>query len=238
MPQQSQVLLGQHDLRVENGSHIILLYQDKSELLEFLLNYYVEGLKKNDLCFMVNATEQIVKEIRQNAERVGISAQRFQDNMVFLDYKDLYFNGGKFDAGRVYKKIDELIRKNPSRRIRTCGDMTWFDSSNFNDLDRYETGLSERYNSNNLVLMCAYFSSQLTVEQIIKIIQSHTKIVFKEKGTWKVSETVERKIYEEKIEELEKFSKITVDRELKMIELKNKIAELERELRENKNNPK
>ena len=51
-------------------------------------------------------------------------------------------------------------------------------------------------------------------------------------------EVVERKQIEEKLEvkilELEKFEKIAVGRELKMVELKKKIKELEEKLREMK----
>jgi hypothetical protein len=46
--------------------------------------------------------------------------------------------------------------------------------------------------------------------------------------------SVTNKELENKVDELERFSKLSVGRELKMIELKERISELEEKLRERK----
>jgi hypothetical protein len=54
------------------------------------------------------------------------------------------------------------------------------------------------------------------------------KVIYKERGRWMVSESVQRLIFDEKVEEYKKFEEFAVNRELKMIELKQRIEELER----------
>ena len=59
--------------------------------------------------------------------------------------------------------------------------------------------------------------------------------------TTKLKDITERKkaekALEEKVEELEKWYQLTVDREVKMTELKNRIQELESELKHKGDNP-
>ncbi len=51
-------------------------------------------------------------------------------------------------------------------------------------------------------------------------------------ANWDITETkIQALSLNEKIEDLEKYKKISVDRELKMIELKNKIQSLEEKVR-------
>ena len=229
MLQQNQVWVC-CDTKAEVGSHIIFLYQAKSELLDVLSDYFIEGLKNNNACLMVIPSDNLADEINGEIGRKDIlNKEQLKEKLVFIKHKKFYFSNGKFDPNKVFEMIDKQLDKNISM-IRSAGDCSWVDKAIFNDFYQYEVALTERYNSKNILLLCAYFSKQLEIEQIIKLIQSHMLILFKEGASWKISETVERKIYDQKIEELEKFTKFAVGRELKMTELKKKIEQLEKEL--------
>ena len=49
----NEVLLYPENIKVEMGSHVILLYKDKTELVEFLGKYFYEGIKNNDICILI-----------------------------------------------------------------------------------------------------------------------------------------------------------------------------------------
>lgn len=240
MPEKT-VLLGPDNLQVEAGSHIIMLYQQEPELLEVLPAFFSEGLKNDDFCALVYTEEETLNEIKDSLEKkYKIEKENLEVNFGSIPYQEFYFENGQFDAYKIYEKIESLIKKKyiQVRPIRSAGDMRWVSKDIFNELYYYEVGLSDKFNSKNIILLCAYYVKKLSVEQIIKLIQSHLLILFKEGESWKMSETVERDIYEKRIDELEKFKKFSVGRELTMIELKEKIKELERQLSEYKKNSK
>jgi hypothetical protein len=224
------------DLEVETGSHIILLYQKESDLIEILPGYFGEGLKKSDICIYVNSSDflynQVLKEIEFNNL---INNKIINEKMIVLKSDEVYSPKTKLDADKIYSQIDAVIQENTPYALRTFGDMTWANDKVFDEVYNYERGLTTRYYDKNVIFLCSYLVSQLDIARIIQLIQSHTLILYKENDVWKISATVERKIYDQKIEELEQFNRVSVGREIKMIELKEKIAKLEAELKEYQN---
>ncbi|MFH1994988.1 MAG: hypothetical protein ABIJ24_04775, partial [Nitrospinota bacterium] len=57
----------------------------------------------------------------------------------------------------------------------------------------------------------------------LKVLKEENKI---KRGALEASD----KMLRDKVDELESFAKLTVDREIKMIEIKNRVEELEKEL--------
>ena len=231
MIQQDKILIFGKNLKVKTGSHVVLLYQDESELVDVLSDYFSEGIKNNNSCVMVCQNEDLQNKIITKIENKNVlSKKQIIEKLVFIKSKEFYFSKNKFNADTIYKKIDEDIAKNTLCGLRAASDMSWVNNNNFNEVHQYEKELSSRYHTENIILLCAYPSKDMNTLQIIKTLQSHTLILFKEDGVWKISHAVERKIFENKIEELEQFTKHAVNRELRMIELKATINKLEKEL--------
>jgi len=237
MIQQNKILLFDKNLKAKAGSHIVLLYQDESELIDALSDYFSEGITNNNSCAMAcqndNLQDKIIKQIES---KKILTRKQIQEKIVFINTKKFYYSKKKFNANSTYKKIDESIAKDRLCGLRAAGDMRWVNNNNFNDVHQYEIELSSRYNTENVLFICAYSLKDISTFQLIKIIQSHSLILFKENGKWELSHPIEKDISEHKIDDLERFTKHAVDRELRMIELKEKITKLESELEKyNKN---
>ncbi|MEK6968179.1 MAG: MEDS domain-containing protein [Nanoarchaeota archaeon] len=229
MKPQNKLLLSDQHLKVEEGAHIIYLYEDETELLDIFSRFYTQGLINNDLCITIDSDDGFSKRLIEDIEaKSGMDMNQLKSKIMHISHKDFYFNNGAFNANRVFGVVDDLISKNVLT-IRCAGTSGWIDKTFFNEFCEYETAFTKRYHNNNVLVLCAYSLKQLDVAQIIKLIQSHTLILFKEGHSWKISETVERKIYNQQIEDLENFTKFAVDRELKMIDLKKRITQLEKE---------
>jgi hypothetical protein len=237
MIKQDKIILFGKDLKVKTGSHIVLLYQDEPELIEVLSEYFSEGINNSNSCVMVCQSDDLKNKIIARIESKNVLPKKeIMEKLVFIKSKEFYFSKNKFNADTIYKKIDEYIAKNSLNGLRAASDTSWINNSNFNDVYQYEKELSPRYHAENILLLCAYPSKEMNTLQIIKTIQSHSLILFKEEGVWKISHAVEKKIFENKIEELEQFTKHAVNRELRMIELKATITKLEKEMEKYKKN--
>jgi hypothetical protein len=224
-------------LKVKTGSHIVLLYQDESELIDALSDYFSEGIKDNNSCAMAYQNDDLQDKIITKIESKKIlTKKQIQEKVVFINNKDFYFSKKKFDVNAIYKKIDKNIARDRLCGLRAAGDMSWVNNNNFNDVHKYETEVSSRYNTENALFMCAYSLKNISTFQLIKIIQSHSLILFKENETWEISHPIEKDISEHKIDDLERFTKHAVGRELRMIELKATITKLEKELESYKKN--
>lgn len=235
MAQKDKITLHPDNIQVEMGSHVLLMYRDPSELEEFLVQFFHEGLKGDNVCIYVNDAS-LFSDVKSKVQQKGTyNEDIINDSLKCIDYKEFYFVENQFRSSEVFKKIDVLLDTYVSKTVRALGSDSWVNSMTFDDFHKYELDLSKKYNNKNLVIVCAYSLKQFDAEQIIKLTQSHSLILYKDKkGLWTMSETIEKKIYGNKIEELEKFASVAVGRELKMIELKKKIEALENEIKKAK----
>lgn len=179
------------DLKLDLGSHVIMLCNNQVEMMEILPGYFKEGVKNNDLNILITTDDKMADRIKNEVGDDG-----FNKKLLTMNYRYFYFVDEQFNAEQVYIQIDRLLEQNSQKTLRVAGDTSWIDSDKFKDLHEYESGLNERYNKTNVLLLCIYNSSLLNIEQIIKLIQAHNIILFKEDGEWKLSKTVERKIVE------------------------------------------
>ena len=125
------------------------------------------------------------------------------------------------------KKIKNIDYKDIDG-VRILGDMSWINNKVFNDLIDIEKDLSERFFKINLLMICSYPLKTLSAAEIVEVIQSHNVVLYRKNNQWVLSETVERKRMSAEIEDIKKINKYAIDREIKMVELKERIKELER----------
>lgn len=222
--------LGINGYVVDPGAHIVLFYNEEDELLEVFPHYFAEGLKNNECCVVIyphdNLKEKITSEI---AKIVPIEKYVSEKKIEFVHYKKFYFEKDQFKDVCAYKHLDKKLNHvdyNDVDGVRGAGDMSWIRTGSFKDIVCCEKGLTEKCAKNKVVLMCSYPLKLLKPWEIIEIVQSHALILYKSGKKWQLSETIERKIMQNEIEDLEKFTKLAIGREIRMSELKKEINEL------------
>jgi hypothetical protein len=212
-------------LSTEVGSHITLIYRSKEELIEFFIEYYAVGIRNSDHSVIISQ-EEVYEAVKEGLRKAGIKEEQIKKSLTHVNHDTLYFTKRRFDTSRVFEVIDKKI--DTSTILRSGSDCSWVREELFDEFQEYEKCVTERYNNRPVLLLCAYDAETLTTTQLIKLLQSHMKVIYKERGRWMVSESVQRLIFDEKVEEYKKFEEFAVNRELKMIELKQRIEELER----------
>ena len=228
--------LGFMKKNVEWGAHIVFLYENESDLLNIFTPFFATGLKNNELCIVVYPNLSLKQKLEESlAKLIDLKGFIKEKKIIFVYYKDFYFENNILKKEKIYKFIDKKINHIGFEDIdglRTAGDMSWFKDKSFKKFLVYERGLTEKYSKAHTIIMCAYPIKKLPIQDLIDVIQSHTLILYNKNEKFCLSETTERRVLEEKIEDLERFSEAATNRELRMIELKKNIAELEKELKE------
>lgn len=232
MSGKDNVSLGVIDKPGGTGKHVILLYDDEPTLIDAFSSYYAKGVMDGDRCILTFFANGFDKKLKSEIKkRHGVDDCAIEKLFTSVFFRDAYFTGNDFDMKKVFGIVEsEISRLASCQMLRAGGEMGWVSTENFEDVCCYEKSLTERYGAENTLIMCAYDSRKLKLSQMIQMIQSHVLILFREGKTWKVSETVERELYEKKINELEDFKNLAVGRELKMIELKKEIEHLKEDI--------
>ncbi len=228
--------LGFMKKNVEWGAHIVFLYENESDLLKIFPPFFAAGLKNNELCIVVYPNLSLKQKLEESLAKL-IDLKHFinEKKITFIYYKDFYFKNNIFRKEKVYNLIDKKVNHIGFEDIdglRTAGDMSWVKDKLFKKVLVYERGITEKYNKLHVIFMCAYPVKELPIQDLIDTTQSHALILYKKDKKFYLSEAIERRVLKEKIEDLERFTKVATNRELRMIELKKNIAELEKELKE------
>ncbi len=219
---------------VEQGTHIVMLYEKISDLLEIFPSFFASGLKNNELCIVVYPNTALKQKIKKEISRI-VDLQKYtkEKKIEFIHYKTFYFKNNIFTKEKVYRLIDKKLNSIGFKDIdgiRAAGDMSWVKSKLLKKVLVYEKGLTEKYSKRLILLMCTYPVKNISIPDLIDVIQSHNMILYKTDKKWHLSEPTERRILKSEVENLEKFTKFATNRELKMIELKERIAKLEKQL--------
>lgn len=223
---------------VEIGTHIVMLYENEKELLEIFPPFFAAGLLNNELCIVVYPNLRLKQELHEKlAKLVDIDFYIKKKKIEFVYYKNFYFRNCIFNKEKIYWLIDKKIKQVGFKDfdgLRTTSDMSWVNSKFFKKILIYEKGLTKKYKKSPILFICAYPINKLTIPELVDVLQSHMLILYKKDRKWCLSETMERRILMKEIQNLEKFTKLAVGRELKMIKLKEKVEKLEKQLKESK----
>lgn len=230
------VPLGFVKRNVELGTHIIMLYENENDLLEIFPPFFAAGLLNNELCIVVYPNLKLKQKlIKDLAKLVDIEHYMNGKKIKFIYYKKFYFKNNVFCKEKVYKLIDKKLNQIGFKDfdgIRGATDMSWVEDAFLKKILIYEEGITEKYRKSHVLIICAYPIKKLAIPDLIDVLQTHILILYKKDKKWCLSETMERAVLKEEIQNLERFTKIAVGRELKMIKLKKRISKLEKQLKQ------
>jgi hypothetical protein len=224
--------LGFLDKEIVGGTHMVFLYDSEQDLYDILPLFFARGLTNKELCLVIYPDEEKKEKIEKEISKM-VPLDKYKDKLEFIDYKIFYTDAKKLrvDKNNTFHILHNKLKSIDYQDIdgvRILGDMSWINNQVFNDLIDVEKELTEKYFKKNLLMICSYPLKKLSAAEIIEIIQSHNVVLYRKNNQWVLSETVERKRMDAEIEDIKSFNKMAVDRELKMIELKDKIKELEK----------
>ena len=169
---------------IEQGNHVIAVYDSKDEKFNEAFAFLKDGLQRNEV-IVLTTTDLPKDEIRARMRiewEVDVAELESTGDIIIRTTEELYFPDGIPNIQRtmaLWSTLVENCLSKGKRGIRVFGDMTAFFENGFTkELLQYESCLEQRFNF-PAIGICAYDSKDvdiMTLEQIRQLQQHHNPV--------------------------------------------------------------
>ncbi len=169
--------------QIQMGDHIVALYEEEEEIIEYVVSYILGALDRNERCIYVKGAHS-AERVLERVHRLRPTGSSSGD-LVVLSNSDAYAKDGTFLPDRMIDllkaKCDEAVAEG-YEGIAVTGEISWvLDYRDGKDLIiEYEWKLNERlFDAYPASALCRYNMREFSDEMIINIIQLHPFILYK-----------------------------------------------------------
>ena len=198
------------------GAHFCVMYSSRDELLEILIPYFREGLLSNEFCLWITP-ETLRPEDAAAALRAALPAfdERAEAGQIeFIDYRDWYLFGGRFDGARAAQSSVDKLRVALERGfdgMRICGDSAWLSQKDWDAFVQYEAQREHALKDQRILALCAYASDKLGPRETFDAVANHEFALTHERGAWTAFKSHARYRNEQVVRESEARLRATID---------------------------
>ncbi|MCT4660763.1 MAG: MEDS domain-containing protein [Tissierellales bacterium] len=166
--------------KVSDGSHIVALYTDDEALIKAIVEFFADGLRKNEVC-VYGASKETIEKVKFAFQREGIDVNKYieKEQLYLFDDREVFLLNGKFEPNHMLKCHKNLISgsfKKGFERARVTLEMTWVIDGvpGGEDILKYEA-LSNSYfnNTDRINAICQYNNAKLSGNQIVELMKIH-----------------------------------------------------------------
>ncbi len=170
--------------KVSSGGHAVFMYSSRKSRLSFVVEYFRQGIKNNDLCvFVTPEPESIVikdflgagldikKEIKSRAVRIFNMDRTYMPNKTFT---------AKFMLQNLNDFLDS-VKQEGYNGLRTAGEMSWLTSHPqfLDEAQKYEQNVSNLdAQSVPFECLCLYPREAISKEIAESARHTHPTIVY------------------------------------------------------------
>jgi len=180
------------------GTHFGLFYKTKQDLIDFLVPYFVAGLKNNEFCMWVTAEPLNVDEAKalMAEDLPDFDVYMGKGQIEFIPYTEWYEINGVFDGGRVLAGYVEKLRKAQERGfsgLRMMGDISWLEPEVWKDFIDYEQMVNDVIGQHDMLAACSYSLDKCDANDILDVVGTYQFALTRRNGEWKIIEDQEHK---------------------------------------------
>jgi hypothetical protein len=163
----------------KGGDHICIFYRDADTLIEMLIPYLLDGLRKGERCFCAQKPEMISR-LRIALEARGVDTHREvrRGALEIHSEDEVYFPNGKFEPAAMMemleRSIEDSLRQGYSG-FRTAGEMSWAarGRAGCDQLPAYEQMVEASYSGKPAIGICQYPVHGFPPEILENVIAAH-----------------------------------------------------------------
>ncbi len=168
-------------LRFKQGDHVCVFYEDESELLQFLVSYFLEGLHNGERCFCAQTpamAANIEAALRSHCDATG---EVLKPGALELHTTDeVYFSDSTFDPvtlmSLLKSSIADAVRQGFTG-IRMAGEMEFAarGACECDQLFEYEKLVEEAFPGRPVIGVCQYRARSFPPAILQSILAFHKK---------------------------------------------------------------
>jgi len=220
------------------GTHFVMFYDTKEDLLETLVPYFKAGLENGELCLWV-VSEPLTDDEARDALRESVAEfdRYLADHSIeILRGRQFYFSDSDLDLERVIRdwalKTDSAVARGYAG-LRLSGSTAWLERQHWKEFSEYENQVNSSISRSRMMALCTYPLSGSTAAEILDVARTHQFAIARRNKGWEVVETSELKQAKSEIQRLNdelerRVGERTIQLEAVNQALRKEIAERQR----------
>lgn len=171
---------------IENGAHLILVYQEKLEWAAAVVSFILAAVENNEKCIYISGeySDELIKELLRK-EAVDVEELISKDQLTFLAKENLY------DGDLTIEKMIETFKKEAEKALQSgykalniTGEISWvLESQNsFEKIINYEKQIDKKlFKKYPIKALCRYNMQVFDKSLVKNLIEIHPYLVWKSK---------------------------------------------------------
>ncbi|KPJ64086.1 hypothetical protein AMK68_02345 [candidate division KD3-62 bacterium DG_56] len=172
------------DRKIESGSHICAVYDNRSQLMDILVPFIACGLDNRELCVVVG-DDALMADVRRALSERGMNPDRYVigEQLLFLTAIDHYYAESRFNVERLVRAVDdlmELVISQGFQSARVAGDNTPVMDhivQSLGDWVQYEARLNVGLRGKSVVALCIYNQRRTPGQVMTTMLKTHPLVV-------------------------------------------------------------
>ena len=212
------------------GSHICLLYQNKEDLIDILVPYFIEGLQNNEYCMWITSKPLHAKEAEIVLRECLSSFDQYvkKNQIEIIPFNNWYLKGNEFNFHYIFNKLNDKVSYALDRGfngLRLSGNISWLRNEYLNDFKQYERAVNDVITLYKIIALCTYPLREYNTFKILDVICNHQFSITKYENSWKIIKPSMQNMLERKLIESEEHSKSLNDNPQATIPKQEKIRQ-------------
>jgi len=189
------------------GTHFLMFYETKADLLDTLVPYFKAGLEAGELCLW-GVSEPLTEEEASNALRKAVPEfNRYlaDASIEIFGGRRFYVSGDDLDLQRAIRtwaeKIDSALTQGYAG-LRVSASTAWLERKDWKAFSDYEHEVNNSISRWRMTALCTYPLARSTAAEILDVTRTHQFAIARRNGGWEVVETSELKQAKSEIQRL------------------------------------
>lgn len=176
------------------GTHVLLFYQTRKDLIETLFSYFKAGLENKEFCLWV--TSEVLGEIKakKGMRKMITDFNQYINHkqIEIVPYSQWYLRDGKFYPPMVLhqwrEKLDQVIKKG-LKGLRVAVDSSWVEKEDRKRFIHYEWEFDRIIKNHKMIALCTSPIDRYRTSEILELVGLHRTGVIKRRGQWNLLES-------------------------------------------------
>jgi PAS domain-containing protein len=160
------------------GSHLCLLYQQKTDLLNLLVPYIQAGLENHEYCICISAEPLYLQQTHIALwKAIPEFGQYYKKGQIaFISSKEWHLGKGKVRvddlAHRCFSRLNQALAQGYNG-LRISTHNTWMQNKYWNSFQDYEACLDNMIQDYKMITMCSYSLDKCQATHILDLCRNH-----------------------------------------------------------------